>query len=447
MIQNTKQMMLFKELFGKKVQVDFNGGDVSSDGGLLLLREAAAKMSLFEKVANAIHDNRHPSYIRHGIMEMIKQRVFQIVSGYEDSNDSNELRKDPILKIACDRQLSSDGDLASQPTISRFENAPSKTTLYRIARALLDVFIESYDTPPEGIVIDLDDTADRTYGNQQLALFNAYHDGYCYMPMHIYEGKTGKLITTILRPGKRPSGKEIVSILKRIIRIIREAWPDVGILIRGDSYYSCPAVYTYCKEHNIKFIFGFKPYSTLVKRSKTLQEKARELFELNNKPVKLYGEFSYQAGSWESPNRIIVKAEYNRQGPNTRFIVTDLTHENRKFLYETVYCNRGSMELMIKEHKNHLASDRTSCSSFQANQFRLFLHSMAYILMHHFRSYYLKGTEFAKIQFDTVRTKIIKIGARVHHLMTKIKIQFPDSYPYKGDFYRIWKSIGAPSCV
>jgi hypothetical protein len=265
------------------------------------------------------------------------------------------------------------------------------------------------------------------------------------LPLHIYEGKSGKLITTILRPGKRPSGKEIVSILKRIIRIIREAWPDVGILIRGDAYYSCPDVYTYCKEHNIKFIFGFKPYSTLVKRSKALSKKAKELFELNNIPVKIYSEFSYQAGSWESPNRIIVKAEHNSQGPNTRFIVTNLTHENRKFIYETVYCNRGAMELMIKEHKNHLASDRTSCSSFHANQFRLFLHSMAYILMHHFRSHYLKGTEFAKAQFDSIRTKIIKIGARVHHLVTKIKIQLPNSYPYKDDFFSIWKSVGAPS--
>src|SRR4030043_303603 len=183
-----------------------------------------------------------------------------------------------------------------------------------MARALLDVFIQSYENSPEGIVIDLDDTADPTHGNQQLTLFNAYHDCHCYLPLHIYEGKSGKLITTILRPGKRPSGKEIVTILKRIIHKIRQAWPDVGILIRGDAYYSCPAVYTYCKEHNLKFIFGFKPYSTLVKRSKKLTEKARALFESEGTPVKIYSEFSYQAGSWESPNRIIVKAEHNDQG-------------------------------------------------------------------------------------------------------------------------------------
>jgi hypothetical protein len=445
MTQYTNQLMLFKELSGKKVQVDFNGGDVSSDAGLLFLRETASKLNMFEKVANVIHDHRHPGYVKHQIEELLKQRVFQIVSGYEDANDSNELRKDPILKIACDRPLSAENDLASQPTICRFENAPKRTTLYRIARALVDMFIESYEHPPEGIVIDFDDTADHTHGNQQLTLFNAYHKGYCYMPMHIYEGKTGKLITTILRPGKRPSGKEIVSILKRLVRIIREAWPEVGILIRGDAYYSCPAVYSYCKEHHIQFIFGFKPYPKLVKQSKALQEKAQELFERGNKSIKIYSECSYQAGSWDGPYRVIFKAEHNHQGPNTRFVVTNLAHENRKFLYETVYCSRGAMELMIKEHKTHLASDRTSCSSFQANQFRLFLHSMAYILMHHFRSRYLKGTQFAQAQFNTIRTKIIKTGARVHDLVTKIKIQLPNSYPYKDDFYWIWGSVGSPS--
>ena len=161
--------------------------------------------------------------------------------------------------------------------------------------------------------------------------------------------------------------------------------------------------------------------------------------------MKIYGEFSYQAKSWVVPNRIIVKAEYNSQGPNTRFIVTNLMHENRRFVYETVYCNRGSMELMIKEHKNHLASGRTSCTSFQANQFRLLLHSIAYILMHHFRDQHLKGTQFANAQFDTIRLKLIKIGSRVFNLATKIKIQLPSVYAYKDDFYRIWKSIGSPS--
>jgi hypothetical protein len=242
MNKHTNQLMLFKDFFGKKVAVDFNGGEISSDAGLLFLRETESQTGIINRVANAIHDQRHPSYIKHQIVQMLTQRVFQIAAGYEDANDSDTLKHDPILKIACEK----DDPLASQPTMCRFENAPSRSTLYRIGAALLDAFINSYQKPPKGIVIDLDDTDDPTHGSQQLSLFNAYHDCYCYMPLHIYEGNSGKLITTILRPGKRPSGKEIVTILKRIVKKIRQAWPGVGILLRGDSYYSAPAVYDFC---------------------------------------------------------------------------------------------------------------------------------------------------------------------------------------------------------
>lgn len=317
---------------------------------------------------------------------------------------------------------------------------PSRTTLYRIAEAILEGFITSYDEAPEGIILDIDDTADATYGNQQLSLFNAYHDSYCYMPLHIYEGKSGKLITTILRPGKRPSGKETVSILKRLIKRLRDAWPEVGILIRGDAYYSSPTMYDFCKEHKLHYVLSITPYSSLLDNAQSLMAHAKELFATDQVPVKLYGEFHYQAGSWSEPNRIIVKAEYNHQGPNTRFIVTNLKETYRKFVYETVYCGRGNMELMIKEHKNHLASDRTSCSSFQANQFRLFLHSIAYILMHAFREKHLKNTQFAKAQFNTIQKKIIKVGARVRDLRTRIKVHLPSSFPLKKDYYQIWAS-------
>jgi hypothetical protein len=440
MRKNTNQTMLFKEISGKKVEVDFNGGEVSSDAGLLFLRETDSQIGIINKVANAIHDKRHPSYVKHQIVQLLTQRVFQIASGYEDANDSNDLKNDPILKISCEK----DDTLASQPTMCRFENAPSRMVLYRIAKVLVDVFIDSYDRPPQSIILDIDDTDDPTYGNQQLSLFNAYHDCYCYMPLHIYEGKSGKLITTILRPGKRASGKEIVSILKRIIKKISKAWPGVGIIIRGDSYYSSPAVYDFCRENNIKYVLGFKSYKPVLQRAHGLINKARELYEISKTPIKLYGEFSYQAGSWSEPNRVIFKAEYNQEGSNTRFIVTNLVHANRKFIYQTVYCGRGAMELMIKEHKNHLTSDRTSCSSFQANQFRLFLHSIAYILMHTFREKHLNNTEFAKAQFNTIRLKLLKIGARVKRLSTKIKIHLPSSYPQKEDFRKIWMSCCSP---
>jgi hypothetical protein len=437
MRQNTKQMIHFKDISHKKVVADFNGGDISSDGGLLFLREVERKIGIIQRMTNVLKDKRHSSYIKHDLNQLMKQRVFQIASGYEDANDSDELKNDPIMKIVCEK---SDTSLASQPTMCRFENAFSRTDCYRIAQAFVDVFIHSYKKPPKGIILDIDDTEDQTHGNQQLSFFNGYHGSYCFMPLHIYEGQSGKLITTILRTGKRPSGKEIVMILERIVERIRETWPHVGIIVRGDSHYGCPEVFDFCNEHNVKYVFGLTARSPMLKKTLFLSEKLKELYADKKHPVKSYGEFQYQSKSWSRDQRVICKAEYNEKGPNIRFVATNLENNNRRMIYETIYCNRGTMELMIKEHKNHLRSDKTSCTRFVANQFRLFLYSMAYVILHAFREMCLKNTQFEKAQFDTIRLKILKLGARVIQLSTKIKIHLPGSYPYQEDLYRIWQS-------
>lgn len=440
MLKDTKQLVFFKGISGKKVEVDFDGGQMSSDSGLLFLRELESELGIIDRIVNVMRDPRHAAYVKHDLLELTKQRVFQIAAGYEDGNDCSQLRKDPVMKMVCEKLPGTDPDLASQPTMSRFENALSSTDLYRIAQALLDVFIDSYQTAPEAIVLDFDDTADATYGNQQLSFFNAYHDSYCYMPLHVYEGKSGKLITTILRPGKRPSGKEVVSILKRITKAIRAAWPEVGIIFRGDSHYSSPEVFDFCNAHNVKYILGLTPRKPMLVNADSLIKQAKELYALENKPVKRFGEFNYRAKSWSAQQRVIVKAEHNGKGANTRFIVTNLEHANLKFVYQDIYCDRGRMELMIKEHKNHLLSDRTSCSRFKANQFRLFLHSLAYVLLHAFREKYLKGTQWATAQFNTIQKRLFKIGARVRQLSTKIKISLPSSFPNQQEYYKIWYS-------
>jgi Transposase DDE domain group 1 len=440
----TNQMYLFKEVSGKRIQATFDAGDVSSDGGLLFLREIESRIGLIAKVSRVIHDYRHPGYIEHPIEDLLKQRVFQIASGYEDGNDCNDLRHDPVMKIACEKTPNHDNVLASQPTMCRFENAPSRSDLYRIALALVDAFIDSYDHPPKAILLDIDDTCDKTHGAQQLSLFNAYHDNYCYMPIHIYEGQSGKLITTILRPGKRPKGKEIVMIMKRLIKRIKKAWPRVRILIRGDSHYASPEVMAFCEANKIYYIFGLTPNNRLIENARLIMDQALSLFERTNKPVKIYSEFYYQAGTWAKAYRIIVKAEFNTCGSNTRFVVTNIKNANRKFIYETIYCGRGEMELFIKEHKNHLLSDRTSCTDFSANQFRLFLHSMAYMLLHTLREKYLNQTELAKAQFNTIQTKLLKIGVQVQELSTRIKIHLPSYYPMKKDFHQIWISCCSP---
>ena len=434
-----KQLFLFKDISNKKIEVDFNGGEVSSDAGLLFLREVESRIGLISKMTNCLQDRRHPGYVKHQFLDLLKQRIFQIACGYEDGNDSNELRDDPIMKIACER-LPDDEALASQPTISRFENGLTRTDLYRISEVFVDVFIQSYSTPPEGIIVDIDDTDDLTHGRQQLTLFNAYHGDNCYMPIHIYEGKSGKLITTVLRPGKRPTGKQIVSIVKRVVKKIRQAWPEVGIILRGDSYYACPAVFDFCEETDMKYVLGFKPLAPLVRQVKPFVEEVALRSEREKQPVKMFTETDYKAKSWKKTRRVIAKIEYNTLGSNTRFIITNLEHWNRRFIYQTVYCGRGAMELMIKEHKNHLLSDRTSCTSFSANQFRLFLHSAAYVLFHTFRTIHLKGTEWASAQFDTIRCKIIKIGARIIQRTRKIRIHLPTSFPWKGELEKIWLS-------
>lgn len=440
----TKQTALFKDISGKKVAVDFDGGEITSDAGILFLRETEERIGILSRIASVIRDKRHSSYVEHEVLPLLKQRVFQIASGYEDCNDSNELRHASLMKLSCEKLPLSGSALASQPTMSRFENTPSRTTLYRIARAFVDAFIDSYDTPPAGIIIDIDDTDDPTHGTQQMTLFNGYHNTYCYMPIHIYEGRSGRLITTILRPGKRPNGKEIAAILKRIVKRIRTAWPGVGILLRGDSHYNAPQVHDFCKEYGIKFVLGQSANSVLFDTANTLIERAKKQYQSHKKAVQLFGEFAYQAASWSAPMRIIVKAEHNEKGANTRFIATNLQHNNRRFIYQTVYCGRGAMELCIKEHKNHLASDRTSCSGFAANQFRLFLHSAAYVLLHAFRNRCLHGTELAQAQFDTIRLKLIKIGARVRELKTRVKIHLPSSFPLKELFFHVWRLCHEP---
>jgi len=437
MKKNTKQVPLFKDIFSKTVELDFNGGDLSSDTGLILLRQIEQKLGIIKRIADVLPDDRHQSYIHHDLWHLLSQRVFQIAAGYEDGNDCDSLRHDPILKMVCDKKPQSDKPLASQPTMSRFENSLGSKDLYKIADAILAHFIASYDKPPKAILLDLDDTDDPTHGKQQLSLFNDWYHEYCYQPMHIYEGQSGKLVASILRPGKRPSGQEIIMLLQRIVSRLRRAWPKVDIIIRGDSHYSSPAVYDYCDRHNIKFILGLTGYKTLMEKVTDIRRQAEELYRINNTPIKLYTEFDYKASSWSTAKRVIAKIEVNEKGLNVRFIITNLETTWRKWLYETGYCGRGAMELMIKEHKNHLFSDRLSCSDFGANQFRLFLHSMAYILMHAMREMMLGRTAFARSQFDTIRLHFFKIGARVIEMTTKIKIHLAGSYPWKDEFTRM----------
>jgi len=415
---------------GKRVTMEFDGGNVTSDAGVLLLREIEGQTGLIASLSSCLQDSRRSYSITHTIKAMMAQRIYQIACGYEDANDSDRLRKDPALKMALDRLPVEGDELASQPTISRLENQITEEELEKMRNVFIDQFISSYAEEPELIVLDFDDTNNTVHGGQQESLFNGYYGEYCFMPLHVYEGLSGKLITAILRTGKRSGGEETVGYLKSMVERIRNHWSNTIIVFRGDGHFSSPQLFAYINtQENMYSVNGLTSNNRLLREAQTTIDRVHRLYEYTRKKVKLYHSFYYQAGSWSSSRKVVVKVEMSTQGLNVRFISTDMFQAKARSLYEDVYCQRGSMELMIKDHKTYTKSDRTSCHRFQANQLRLLFHSAAYVLLHCLRTQVLKGTEFAKATFETLRLKLLKIGGRVVELKTKIKIHLPNAYP------------------
>jgi len=439
----------FTQVAGKTIEADFNGGAISSDAGALVIREAEKHVGIIKTISHCINDNRDARYIDHTVEDIITERTTLIACGYEDANDCNELRYDPVFKMVAHRCPVYGDPLASQPTVSRLENKVRRTELLRIGYAIIDNFVDSYATPPRAIVLDFDTTDDEVHGTQQLRFFDAYYKEYCYQPLHIYEGTSGKLVGSILRTGKRVSGNEIVAILKRIVKRIRLRWKETVIVFRGDSHFSSPEVHEWIDENeDVEFIIGQSGNQVLYRSVEKIREQARELYRKNHEKIKLFTSFNYQADSWKKPRRVIAKVEISEEGKNVRFVVTSFQTAGEKMLYETVYCSRGNAENYIKNHKVYTKSDRTSCHRFEANQFRLFLHSAAYILLHAIGKNLLKGTQFANATFDTIRLRILKIGAQVRELKTRIKIHLSSYFPLKGIFERmlvILQLLPAPS--
>ena len=423
---------------GKQLQVAFAGGLQSSDGGVLLLREVERKVGLAARLAACIPDWRDPECISHTLAEMLRFRMFAIAAGYADADDCDALRTDPIFKLAVGRGPQTGEPLCSQPTMSRLENGVSWRTLVRLQAALIDQFCASWAKVPARIVLDIDDTWDAVHGGQQLAFFNAHHDGYGFLPIHIYEATSGKLVAAILRPGKTPTGQEVRKILQPVIRRIRKHWPRVAILVRGDGHYGRPEAMDWCEDAGVFYAFGVGTNAVLAALAAPLNEDAAVRRALKGVAGKLrrYGSFAYAAKGWRRQRRVVTRIEASDRGTDTRFVVTNLADKPKR-LYERVYCARGQMENLIKAHKRHLASDRTSCTSALANQFRLVLHSAAYMLLHDLRSAAPRRSFWRTAQFDTLRLRLIKLGARVIEKATRIKVILPAAYPDKAIFARL----------
>ena len=416
---------------GKALCARFDGGRLSSDGGVLLFPAIERRLGIADLLASRLTDARDPSSTRHSLADMIRARMFAIACGYEDCDDLDALRFDPAFKLACGRLAETGDDLMSQPTLSRLENAPSWRELGRMGLSMIDLFCDSFDRVPERIVLDIDDTADAVHGGQQLALFNAHYDNYCFQPIHIFEAATGKPVLALLRPGKRPSGAEAARVLKHVIRRIRHHWPRVAITVRGDGHYATPEVMEWLEGQGCRYVLGLPGNARLtrigapwcddvaVRRARSRKDKVRRFFHTG-----------YQASSWSRERTVIARVEATAKGVDIRFIVTNVGGR-AKVLYEKVYCARGRMENMIKEHKLYTKSDRTSCHRWEANQFRLFLHTGAYWLLHQLRQAAPRHSPWRKATFETLRRAFLKIAVRIEELKSRVRIALPSAYPYR----------------
>jgi hypothetical protein len=414
---------------GKAVVAKFDGGLLSSDGGILVLREVEQRLRVADRLAACITDPRAPDQITHRLADIIRFRLLMIAAGYEDGNDASTLRDDPMFKMALDL-APSDRELCSQSTISRLEYLPDTRTLLRMGYAMVDLYCESFRQVPKRVVLDIDDTFDAVHGGQQLRLFNAHYDEYGFQPIVVFDGE-GRFITAVLRPAKRPGGKEVRAVLRRLLRAIRANWPNTAIVLRADSHYCSPEVLSWCRANGLDYVLGVAPTTTLRRHIEGLEASTKARFETGPQDGKLrrFKEFFDGAASWDRVERIIARVEVGEDGPDTRFIVTNLTLRNARIVYEDVYCRRGQAENHIKSWKTHLAADRTSCTKATANQLRLFLHAGAYWLMWGLRVAMPKGSIWRVAQFDTLRLRLLKLAARVVEMKTMIQIHLPTSCP------------------
>ncbi len=426
--------VLFEIPFGSRmVTGNFEGGSLSSDAGLLLLRELDRKLGLTSRLAGCIWDCRDQSKVRVSVEEMLRQRIFGIAAGYEDCNDHDSLKSDPMLKLSVGREPISGDDLASQPTLSRLENSIGSTELWRMEEVLLDGFVARHGGERiSRLVIDADATDDPAHGQQEFEFFHGFYDCHCYLPLLVYvsaDDGEQELVASVLRAGNVHAGHRLVSVLKRIVDRLARAFPDTQIVFRGDAGMALPAAYDLCEDAGIGYVISLAKNSRLLELGEETLRDARAIYEETAEKVRHFGEFAYAAESWRSERRVVMKAEVVDKGENPRFVVTNIADMSDEDTYE-FYCDRGDVENRIKELKDDLASGRTSCHRFLANQFRLILHAAAFVLLQALRGM-LAGTELAHAQVSTLRTRLLKVAARVRETTRRIWLMMPTSYPLK----------------
>lgn len=427
----------FQSPLGQPLDASFDLGSLTSDGGLLWLQAADDALGLCASLARVLPDWRHGP-VRHSLETLIRQRVFQIACGYEDQDDADTLRHDPLLKLVCGRRLHHDPDLASQPTLSRLENHIDRRACYDLAYTLVQLYIEERSTRsmPDHILLDLDSTDDPTHGEQEGSRYHGYFRQHMLHPLLIFDGETDQLICAILRPGNAHAGRGSVAILRRLVSLLRAAWPEVSIEIRGDSGFALPALYDYCEDHGITYTIGLIPNARLGTVAAPLLAEARQQQTDTGQKVRLAGETRYAADSWSHLRRVVYKAEALPKGPNTRFVVT--TRADEPLALYNWYVRRGEPELWIKDFKRACFADRLSDHRFFANQFRLILHTAAYRLLDLLRRW-LTDLGLARLQLDTLRLRLIKIAGWIRQRLDRIRVHLASSHPGEP----LWRALAA----
>jgi hypothetical protein len=414
----------------KKLTAAFDGGRITSDGGVMLLGAVERQLGIADRLARLIADPRNPLFVTHGVDDILRARILAIACGYEDADDLDHLRTDPGFKLACGRLPDSGRDLCSQPTMSRWENAPTLREVVRMSYAMVDLYCASYARPPAAVTLDIDDTCDVVHGHQQLALFHAHYDERCFLPIHVYDTATSRPVAILLRPGKTPTGDEIRGHLRRLVRRIRRHWPETRLTIRGDSHYGRPEVMAWCEAHGLDYIFGLSGNAVLDRLVEPFADDARvRRAEAQAAAIRRYSETHYGAKSWKCTRRVVARIEASTKGLDIRYVVTNLSGGTAEWLYDTMYCARGQAENLIKLHKTELASDRTSCRSPLANQVRLVLHTAAYWVLLTVRDAIPRPRPLATAQFKTLQLHLIKIAARVTETATRVRIAFAAACP------------------
>jgi len=450
MTQCSQSGFPFAPHFSRQVVARFDGGVISSDGGALLLRATDRRLNLLDRLAECFTDHRNPLWTRHSVRELVSQRVYALALGYEDLNDHDRLRDDPLLRVLSGKRRADKDALAGKSTLNRMELSTGQPGRYKkicyraeaIDELLTTLFVEAHNSAPESVVLDLDVTDLPLEGHQEGRFFHGYYDEYCYLPLYIFAGE--HLLCARLRTADKDAAAGSKEEVERIVRQLRAAWPEVRVIVRADSGFCREELMRWCEEHGVDYVLGFARNDRLRRRIEAEMQEAARQQKATGKPARVFTEFPYQTttGSWSRARRVVAKAEQLEGKENPRFVVTSLGADEwpARELYEDLYCARGEMENRIKEQLSLFAT-RVSAETLRANQLRLYFAAAAYVMMQGLRRLGLKGTELERAQATTIRLRLLKIGARIQITARKVWLSLSSSFPLRPVFEQVWAAL------